>query len=66
MEKKASEIPSDERTQELRELGFVTALQTAGVDENKIGDLYDLYKEQDAARSQNLQQAYNTIIGKSE
>lgn len=58
------ELPSDERITELKGLGFVSALSTAGVPEERIGELYTAYQEQDAARTRNLEAAYNTIVGK--
>ncbi len=64
MEKQSYELPSAERVNELKGLGFTTALVTAGVPEAQIGELYTKYQEQDAARTQNLEAAYNTIIGK--
>lgn len=64
MDKEASQYPTDERITELKGLGFVSALSTAGVDETRIGELYNSYVEQDQARTKNLEEAYNTIIGK--
>lgn len=66
MDKTATELPSADRETELRELGFVTALQTAGIPEDKITSLYDTYREQDAARYQTMETVYNTIVGKAE
>ncbi len=64
MEKQSASYPSEERISELKGLGFVTALATADIPEERIGQLYEAYTQQDAMRSQALEAAYNTIVGK--
>lgn len=64
MEKQSSEYPTPERITELKQLGFISALQTADVPEARIGELFTSYVAQDEARTKNLESAYNTIVGR--
>jgi hypothetical protein len=55
---------NEESIREAKGLGFVTALSTAGVPEDKISDMYSKYVELDTRREQTLRTTYDTLLGK--
>lgn len=62
--KSASEDELDltpERAAELKTQGLVTSLVGAGVEEDKLTEIHETYSEQDAARTQNLESAYEVV-----
>lgn len=63
--KQANEL-SPERAAELKGLGFITSLQGAGMPDDKIGELYSSYREQDEQRRVNLESAYEVLTGKDQ
>lgn len=49
---------------EAQQLGFITSLNGAGYESDKIEDLYSKYTEQRGSRESTLSEAYDVIVGK--
>lgn len=60
------EQDQSERIRELKDLGFITSLQGAGIEEDRIENLYRTYRTQDDQRANILEATYGAIVGKDE
>jgi hypothetical protein len=54
------------RIRELKDLGFLTSIQGAGIDETRTEQLYRSYREQDDKRAVVMDAAYGAIVGREE
>jgi hypothetical protein len=53
-----------DRVRDAQQLGFVTALHGAGIQDDDVHTLYNLYEQQRASREDTLESAYNAIVGR--
>lgn len=56
---------ANDNIRDAKGLGFVTALSTAGVPEEKVTEMYQKYVELDAKREETLRTTYDVLLGKS-